>query len=275
MAELLALMSSLIYGTSDFVSGLMSRRASAYAITGIAAAVSGVLFLLNALHNGNVAFDQKSVAAGIFTGIFLLGGNLTFLWAIKGAPMGVVGGITTLSTLVPVAFASANGEALSASSMVGVVVVIVGVIMLGVPDMRGRASLASLGLALISAVLFGLRSVSLNNGSQDSSFAVLFIAELVAVVVLGTGALVTRSWGGVGRRDLLPIAGIGVLNALAFAAYSVATREGNLAVVSVLAGLSPLALALLAWLIAKEKLARVQVLALVVVVVGSMLVARG
>ncbi|MEI6373192.1 MAG: EamA family transporter [Actinomycetes bacterium] len=275
MAEVLALMSSLLYGASDFTSGLMSRRTSAYAITGIAAAVSGVLFLINALNNGNVAFDQTSVTSGIFTGIFLLGGNLTFLWAIKGAPMGVVGGICTLSTLVPVAFASAHGEALSSASMVGVVVVIVGVIMLGVPDMRGRSSLGSLGLALISAVLFGLRSVSVNNGSQDSSFAVLFIAEVVGVVILGSGALVTRSWGGVGRRDLMPIACIGVLNALAFAAYSVATREGNLAVVSVLAGLAPIALAVLAWLIAKEKLAKVQVLALVVVVVGSMLVAVG
>lgn len=86
-------------------------------------------------------------------------------------------------------------------------------------------------------------------------------------------AVVHRSWGGLTRRSIAPIAGAGVALALGNLAFFTAANEGNLGVVSVLGSLDPIVVALLALIFLKEKMARSDQVALLIVIAGTCLVA--
>jgi drug/metabolite transporter (DMT)-like permease len=68
------------------------------------------------------------------------------------------------------------------------------------------------------------------------------------------------------------ILAIGLLEALALLSFSTATTGGNVAIVSVLSGLDPIVLAILAFFIVKERMTRVQVIGFIIVIGGSFLV---
>jgi len=115
--------------------------------------------------------------------------------------------------------------------------------------------------------------VTLDRGSLVSITSTMLMSEvpqvLFAVVMV---AFVARSWGGLTRRALLPLAGAGVALGMGMMAFFKAADEGSLGVVSVLGSLSPLVTALLALVFLSEKMMRLQMLALAIVLMGTCLV---
>jgi uncharacterized membrane protein len=95
---------------------------------------------------------------------------------------------------------------------------------------------------------------------------------MVTVIITLVLAMATRSIGGLDRQALPLILAIGILDALALLSFSVATTDGNVAIVSVLSSLDPIVLAILAFIFIRERIARLQVIGLFVVIGGSILV---
>jgi drug/metabolite transporter (DMT)-like permease len=274
----LALLSSLLWGTSDFLGGTATRRLPAPVVVGASQAVALVLLVGPAALLGARPDDLASgVAAGLI-GVLALG---AFYAALAGGTMGVVAPVAALGALLPVAVGLLRGEVPSGLQVAGIAVAIVGVVLASGPELSGGASPRPLLLACAAAVGFGMVAVLLADGSKGPQGAVLvtlLVMRSTSVAALGVALLVVRTRDyetAVRWPDLPLLAAIGIGDVGANAAYAVASRGALLSVVSVLASLYPVVTVLLARQLHGERLRTVQVVGALGTLGGVALLAAG
>lgn len=274
MSVLLALLSSVLWGTSDFLGGTATRRLPSLVVVGASQSIALLALVPMALLFG-AAPDSlwPGVAAGL-AGVVGLG---MFYAALAEGTMGVVAPIAALGALLPVAVGLSRGESPSSLQAAGIVVAIAGVVLASGPELSGGASPKPLLLAAGSAVGFGLVGVLLADGAKASVGAVvvtLLAMRLTSVGTLVLGLAVRRRTGLV-RSDVPLLAAIGLGDAGANAAYAVGSRLGLLSVVSVLASLYPVVTILLARQLQAERLRPIQLAGVVGTLAGVALLAAG
>jgi drug/metabolite transporter (DMT)-like permease len=98
---------------------------------------------------------------------------------------------------------------------------------------------------------------------------------MTSVPVIATAVLVFRPSLGLRRADLRTLAAIGLLEMAANGLFALATTEGLVSVVSVLASLYPVVTIALAQVFLGERLHRVQQLGVVVALFGVALISAG
>lgn len=277
MAIVLALLGALVYGGSDFAGGLASRRAPALAVVfcGQLASLALLAVLLVAVPG---RFDAPSMAWGATAG--LCGGValLRFYRSLAVAPMTVVAPLTAvLSAVVPVVGGIVLGERPSPLALVGVVLAVGAVLLVSAEEGRlpGLSALRGPGVtgALVAGTGFGLLFVLLSRSAHDSGFWPLAAARVASLVLLAVVAVA-------GRRTLVPrgaAAGLVLASGLgdmtANLLFVLASRLGLLSVVGVLLALYPAGTVLLALLVLRERLHRVQLAGLAAASAGVVLIA--
>jgi drug/metabolite transporter (DMT)-like permease len=269
---LLALASSAVWGTSDFLGGLVTRRRPAIAVVGVSQALALVVLTVVVVARGEVgigAWWPPAVAAGL-TGTTAL---VSFYAALSTGTMGVVSPIAALGVVVPVGVGYLTGERPGGIAWVGVVVAVVGVVLASGPELSGGASRRPIGLALVAAVGFGATLVLLDRGASVSLLHTLWGMRLTSATVFLAVALVARSVGGVGSRDLPLLLLIGCGDVLANGLYAFASSNGLVSLASVLGSLFPAVTVVLARFVLHERLRRVQQAGIAGCLVGSALIA--
>ncbi|MBK5305687.1 MAG: EamA family transporter [Frankiaceae bacterium] len=284
MAALLALLSSCLWGLSDFLGGTASRRLPVASVLGLSQLTALVLLVPLAVATGALdAPRDYAVPAAIAgaVGICALG---MFFRALSIGTMGVVAPVAALGVAVPVVVGLARGESPSAWQLAGIVVAVVGVVLASGPELSGRGAGGATALLLAggAAVGFGVVLLLVAQASAGDSGAVvmtLLTMRLTAVALLCVLLLAVarrRGWGlQVGRADWRIIASIGVFDVAANGTYAVASRSSLVSVASVLASLYPVVTALLAYRIHGERLRRIQVAGVASALVGVALLAAG
>ncbi|MCX6460796.1 MAG: DMT family transporter [Actinobacteria bacterium] len=277
MYVLLALLSSVLFGVWAFGIGRYRGSISVFSVVLVSATAAAMVYLVVGLANDGLEFAEGDVLRGLAGGALNVSGTLLVLKAFQRGPMGVVSGVAASSTLVPLAYSLLTGESLSPLVVAGIGLIFAGLLVFYVPSMKrdpnAARGLGAVGLALIAALFYGLATVTLDRGSLVSITATMLVSQIPQVLVAFVMvAFVARSWGGLTRRALLPLAGAGVALGLGQVAFFAAAGEGSLGVVSVLGSLSPLVTALLALVFLSEKMTRWQTLALVIVLMGTCLV---
>lgn len=279
MAIVFALLGALTYGFSDFAGGLASRRAPALAVVfcGQLASVALLAVLLIVLPG---RFDPPSIVWGIAAG--LCGGLalLLFYRSLAVGAMSVIAPITAvMSAVVPVVAGIALGERPSPLALVGVLLAVAAVLLVSAEHGRlpGLRMLRGPGVAgaLVAGTGFGLLFVLLSRSADDSGFWPLAGARAASLLLLGVVAVV-------GRRGLVPrgaapalVLASGLGDMVANLLFVLASRLGLLSVVGVLLALYPAGTVLLALLVLKERLHRVQLAGLAVAGGGVVLIALG
>jgi drug/metabolite transporter (DMT)-like permease len=274
---LLALTSSLLWGAGDFLGGTTSRRLPAVAVVGVSQALALVVFGLAALLAGEIAAGMPLVgwAWSAAAGLSGMVGLVAFYSALARGTMGVVAPLAALGVLVPVAVGLLAGERPNTWQLVGALLGVLGGVLASGPELTSRAAGLPMALALLAGLSFGLVFVFLAEGSEDSPLLTLVGMRTTSVLVLVVVALSVRSLGGVGARDLPLLGLIGLLDGGANLAYAVATTQGLLSLVAVLASLYPAVTVVLARLVHHERMSRVQDLGVAAAVAGVVLVAAG
>ena len=278
MSVVLALLSSLLWGTSDFLGGTATRRLPAAVVVGLSQAAALVLLVPLALAFGS---RPEHLLAGVAAGIAGVLGLGAFYAALAGGTMGVVAPIAALGALLPVAVGLARGETPSTLQVLGIAVAIAGVVLASGPELTGGASPRPLLLACGAAVGFGLVAVLLADGSKGAqgSFVVTLLvmrATSVGLMALALALALARGLPtGVVRGDAWLLIAIGVGDAGANACFAVASRGGLLSVVAVLGSLYPVITILLARQLQGERLRPIQVLGALGTLGGVALLAAG
>ena len=277
MPVLLALLSSLLWGGSDFLGGKATRRLPGVSVVGVSQAAALLGLIPIAVLAGS---RPDTLLAGVAAGLAGVIGLALFYTALAKGTMGVVAPIAALGTLIPVAVGLARGETPGALQVGGIVLAILGVVLASGPELTGGASLTPLLLAAGSAVGFGLVAVLLAAGSEGEVGAVvvtLLVMRLTSVGALVALMLVVRRKvdTGVGRADLPMLVAIGAGDVAANACFALASRGGLLSVVSVLGSLYPVVTILLARQFLAERLRPVQIAGVGGTLLGVALLAAG
>ena len=282
MAVLLALASALTYGVGDFLGGLASRRAHALRVLLVGMPASTVVALpVVALLGGDPwgGAWRWGVPAGIAGGA----GVALFFYALAVGRMSVVSPVTALtSSALPVVAGLALGESLSGVAALGVGLALVAVVLIsreadetvdGARVPRG-ADVRGLGVALLAGSAFGVFFVLLDQAPADAGAWPALWGRLGALALVVVAAAATGRLGPPPLRWAL----VAVLSSsLDFAAnvfFLLATREGQLVEVAVVAGLYPAGTVLLARVVLREHLAGWQLAGLALAAVGVVALAQ-
>lgn len=278
MAVLLALLSSVLWGTSDFLGGTATRRLRATTVVGASQVVALLVLVPLALVIGpdGTSYLLPAVGAGVI-GLLALA---AFYRALATGTMGVVAPVASLGVVLPVVLGLVRGEQPGTVQVAGIVAAVAGVVLASGPELSGRAGGRPLLLALASAVGFGVVTVLIAAGSRGGGpgrvVLLLLVMRLSSCLLLGLLWLATRRPGlGLARRDAPLIAAVGFGDATANALYALATRGHLLSVVAVLASLYPVTTVLLARQVLHERLRPVQVTGVSAALLGVVLLTAG
>ncbi|MBN2204209.1 MAG: DMT family transporter [Thermoleophilia bacterium] len=277
LAALLALASSFCYGSSDFIAGLQSRRRSVWSVLAVsqpaALLVAGGLVVVL----GSPLTRPGALLVALLGGLALAAAAVLYYHALSSGTMSVVAPIANAGVLVPVLVGLASGESLRTLQYVGMTLAIAGIVLSSRVEARneGHTSLRSVLYAVGSATCFGVVMLALTFGGREDVYWSVFGVRLGATGAILAYVVLRRPRLEVPRRTLPAFVAVGVLAMLANVLYTAATTIGYLSVVSVLASLSPVVVAVLAGGMLHERLSRAQLSAALVVLVGVVLLAAG
>lgn len=281
MAALLALTSSLFWGTADFLGGKLSRRVAPLAVVGGSQVIAFLALVPVVTLLGAWSDPSGYLLWGIAAGLVGLTALVAFYAALAIGTMGVIAPIAATGVVVPVAIGLAAGERPAVITYIGILAAILGVVLASGPEVRGveqdraRGGWPALLLALGAAVGFGLVLVLVAEGAEYSVGMTLLTQRATNTTVVLVLLAVARSTGRLARRDLPLLAAIGILDVSANAAFALSSTTGLLVVVSVLGSLYPVVTVLLARVLLGERLQRLQQVGVVVTLTGVALISAG
>lgn len=259
LAALFALSSALVWGAGDFANGLGARRVGAIRATLTAYGVGLLVLTAVALARGEALPPAADLLWGAAAGLAGVVGVVFLLRGFAEGQMGIVAPVSAVLTAsIPVVFSALTRGMPGTRQLLGFGVAIAGTWLLSRPQPLGGRP-GGLGAALVAGLGFGGFFVALDQVGPGAVFWPLVAARVVAVAAVLPLALA-------GRRPLLPPGAVlpilvfgGVMDAAGNLLFLLATQTGRLDVAAVLASLYPAITALLAWLVAGEKMTRSQV----------------
>ncbi len=277
MGILLALVSSALWGTSDFCGGTLTRRRPAVTVAAVSELIGLAGVGVAALATGAVTSAHGYAGWGLLGAVAGTAGIVAFYEALATGTMGIVAPIAATGVVVPVVVGLAQGDRPSVWQIAGIVVAIVGVILASGPELhRGgerRGAARPLWLAGFAAVGFGVVFVAIGRGAEHSTLMTLVVMRGAAVAFMIVIARVTSTSLRVELADAPMLFVVGVFDVGANATFAYATRHGLLSVVSVLSSLYPAMTVLLARAVHAERLAKVQLFGVVGALAGVVLIA--
>jgi drug/metabolite transporter (DMT)-like permease len=276
MASLLALVSSALWGSADFFAGRMSKKHHPFAVLGFSQVIGlfvGILILvISGNWQGKVFGFDGFLIPGILAGLAGYIGLACLYEGLSTGRMGVVAPISSMSAVVPLAYALATGDALSTLASVGVFVALIGVFCASGPELSQGMPIKPLLLALGAAAGFGLSLTFIAVGSETSALLTMVSMRGATFFVTISIALKFRTTGKFGRQDLPLLIFIGAADFLANLLLGVATTKGLVSVAMVFGSLYPIATALLAFKFLNERLHKVQYIGIALAVSGVSLI---
>jgi drug/metabolite transporter (DMT)-like permease len=281
VAAILALLSSMLWGSADFLGGTISRRHKAALVVGLSQAAGLVTIAIVAVSTGALGDDTGYLPWAMLSGLAGVVGLVSFYAALASGTMGVVSPIAALGVVVPVLFGLAQGERPATLQLVGIVVAVAGVVLASGPELSGKAGARPVLLAAVAAVGFGVALLAIAEGSQHSTVMTLTTMRLTSVTLLAVALVVALARGGrrsdyvITGRDLALVALVGVADLSANLTFGLASRRADVSVVSVLGSLYPVVTVLLARLLQSERLGRVQTVGVAGALAGVVLIAAG
>jgi drug/metabolite transporter (DMT)-like permease len=286
----LSLGAAAVYGASDFFGAFAARRINLVTATLFNYAVAAVLILIGVLVVGG-AWSTGAFWSGVVCGTLAVFGLLAFYGVLAIGPMSLLSPLIALiQSVVPVAIAAVTGQGLSVVGWIAIGIGVVALVLLAPAPKRGTAHISLRGglLAVASGLLLGASLIVLDFAPKDSGIVPAMWEIVTGTVILAVAWLVLRAIGphkgpaflqpsaeGVRtisrRRAWLAAAASGILVAFADTFIVLALHLGNLAVVSVLTALYPVVTVILAATLLKERMTRLQFLAIGLVIAASLL----
>jgi drug/metabolite transporter (DMT)-like permease len=288
---LLSLGAAAVYGASDFFGAFAARRINLITATLFNYAVAAVAIVPGVLLIGG-AWSNGALLSGVVCGTLAVFGLLAFYGVLAIGPMSLLSPLIALiQSIVPVAIAAATGQGLSLVGWVAIGIGIVALLLLAPAPQRGQDHISLRGglLAVASGLLLGASLIVLdfapkNSGVVPALWEIVTGTVILAIVwivlrVLGRGTVAlsflepgpdtVRAISG--RRAWMAAAASGVLVAFADSFIVLALHRGNLAVVSVLTALYPVVTVILAATLLRERMTRLQFVAVGLVIAASLL----
>jgi len=272
MASLLALLSSAMWGTADFFAGRLSKKHHPFAVLGFSQVYGLLVGILIVVVSGSyqgkaLGFDGYLIP-GALAGLFGYIGLACLYEGLSTGRMGVVSPISSLSTVIPLAYALITGDVLSAITFVGVAIALIGVFCASGPELSQGLPIKPLLLALGAAAGFGLALTFIAIGSQSSALLTMVSMRATTFFVTISLAVKFKTTGNFDKKTIPLLIFIGAADFIANLLLGIATTKGLVSVAMVFGSLYPIATAVLAYKFLQERLQRVQYVGIALAVAG-------
>jgi len=276
MLSLIALSSSLFWGTSDFFAGLKARSIAAPAVVAFTQAAA-LLALSAILLLRNTGLSPSFIGSGpwwaIAAGVAGALGLVCFYTALATGTMGVVAPISCLGAVVPIFLGLLTGEHPSATAWVGMAVAVAGAALASGPELTGAVPPRPVILAVAAAACFGTAMYCLDRGARYALLETLWGMRATSVALFLLAGLAVRSVGGTRPRDLPALVAIGLGDVTANGLFAYSSSRGMVSVASVLGSLYPIATLFWARVLLGERLRHVQTIGVGMTLVGVVAIA--
>jgi drug/metabolite transporter (DMT)-like permease len=276
VAVLLALGCAVVYGASDFLGGLASRRTSVFGVVAFSQ-LAGLVALVALLPWLGGRVGPADLGWGAAAGVAGAAGLVVFFRTLAGGVMSVVAPVTAVTAAaVPVLVGLAGGDRIDLWAALGILLALAAVVLVsaegGLSALR-TARPASVPPALLAGSMFGLFFVLLDRTSDDTGLTPLVTARLASVALAVGIALVGRRSMRASRPALPLVVASGIGDMSANALFLLATQQpGQLAITGVLASLYPVSTVVLAQVVLRERLAAAQMAGLGTAVAAVVLI---
>ncbi len=266
------LAASLCWGSGDFNGGMASRRANATSVVISAYAVGFALLIGLALIWREPFPSLSNIIWGGLAGIAGALGLISFYSALSIGRMGIAAPVSAvLAAGLPVIFSALTQGLPSLLQLGGFVLALLAIVLISRPEgTKGRP--AGIGLALLAGCGFGCFFILISHVSHTATFWPLAMARFTSVFLL-------LAMAGIRRQEALPkmtvapfILLAGILDAIGNAFFVLATHVGRLDVAAVLSSLYPAATVLLAAIVLRERVTRVQAVGILLALIAVPLI---
>jgi len=272
MASLLALLSSAMWGTADFFAGRLSKKHNPFAVLGFSQVfgllVGVLIVVISGSYQGKVLGFDGYLIPGVLAGLFGYIGLACLYEGLSTGRMGVVSPISSLSTVIPLAYALITGDVLSTITLFGVVIALIGVFCASGPELSQGLPIKPLLLALGAAAGFGLALTFIVIGSQSSALLTMVSMRGATFFVTISLAIKFKTTGNFDKKAIPVLFFIGAADFIANLLLGIATTKGLVSVAMVFGSLYPIATAVLAYKFLQERLQRVQYVGIALAVAG-------
>lgn len=256
------LFSALAWGSGDFFGGLASRKTGPYRTVLYGEAI-GLLFLFGAaaVMNESMPPWSKILAAGLAGSI----GSLGLLILYQAMTTGQMSIATPVSALLAATLPVVVGAVLEGlpawTKLAGFVLALVAVWLVAQEHNQKTqlTRLSDLRLPLLAGICFGTYFIMMHHASSQAIVWPMVASRSAGMLTLLVFLVaLRREWRLVSSRALPLIAINAVLDVGGNVFYILAGQAGRLDVAAILSSLYPGMTVILAWLVLKEKINRVQ-----------------
>jgi len=279
MASLLALFSSLLWGTSDFYGGKLSKIHPALAVTAVFQAIGLVIGVTIVLVSTSWIKPDLSwegyFLPGVMAGSLGFIGLVAFYSGLATGRMGVVAPISAMSVLIPITIAFINGEQPTSLQILGMSIALLGAVCASGPEIKGGLAVRPIILAVIAACGFGGAVTFIAKGSATSALMTMTTMRFTTFIVALFLFARFRSVGGLSKKNLPILILIGGADFAGNLLLGIATTKGLVSVAVVLGALYPIITALLAYKFLNEILHKIQYLGIAFAITGVAFISLG
>lgn len=272
LTAMFALSAATAWGSGDFTGGLAARRVGAFHTVLISYSIGLLALVIAALARLEQLPPPADLTWGALAGLCGMVGLGFLMRGFATGRMGIVAPVSAvLATAIPVVVAALTEGLPRELQLLGFGLALASIWMLSRPEPLGGRP-AGLGMALLAGLGFGLFFTALGQIGESAVFWPLVAGRLAACALMVAFALSTR------RRvipSLLPmrlLALAGTLDVGGNLFFLLAVQSGRLDVAAVLGSLYPVVTAALAWLVARERMASLQVVGVAVAVLAIVLI---
>ncbi|HYZ30636.1 MAG TPA: DMT family transporter [Thermoleophilaceae bacterium] len=274
----LALAASLCWGFGDFIGGSKSRVLPVLVVL-VCSQLVGLVWI------GGVALvaqdpvpGGREIALAALSAVAGTAGLACFFRAIAVGKMSVVVPVAATAAVIPVIVGLATGDRPSALQLLGMLVALAGAVMAArEPGEAGeRGSLAAgVLLAALSALFIGFFFLAIDGASDGGAVWASLVNRITSVTLLVVAALAMRPKLAAARPHLPALAVAGTLDVSANLLFAAASTKGLISLVSVAGSLYPVITVLLARVVLKEQVHRIQEAGVIAALGGVVLIAAG
>ncbi len=267
------LAASLCWGSGDFNGGLASRRASASSVVIAAYAVGFVLLVALALLWREPFPSSLDLLWGGIAGLAGAIGLISFYSALSIGRMGIAAPVSAILTAgLPVIFSAFTEGLPSLLQLVGFALALIAIGLISRPE-RAKGRPEGIGLALLAGCGFGCFFILISRVSSGETFWPLAMARFTSVLFLLIMTGFRRQQQTLPSMKVFHLVVLaGVLDAIGNTFFVLAAHTGRLDVASVLSSLYPAATVLLAALLLRERVTRIQAIGILVALVAVPLI---
>ena len=277
VAVALGLGAAISWGVADLLGGLKSRQLGVLTVLAGSQVFGALLIGAMVVARGQGPPATQYLVYGVLGGLSGLAALAAFYRGMAVGAMSVVAPISATGAAIPVTVGIATGDRPAAIQALGLVLALVGIRLVSREGGGnvGAKTAAGTGLALAAALGFGGFFVGMDAASDGDVLWPLLASRACDVVLLVAVFMVARPGVTLRPPDVRDVIAIGLFEVAANTLFAVASREGLVSLVAVLASFYPVATIFLARLVLKERIHRVQGVGVALAIAGVAAIAAG